>query len=146
MGKTVETAVEIAAPPEAVWAVLADFGSYGDWNPLIRRVDGRPAVGERLDIQLSPGARNARFPAEVLEAEAPRALVWRGRMAGGLVTGTHWMRLSPAGDGGVGTRLEHGETFSGPLALLLGRRLTDGARLGFQAMNRAVKARAEGPG
>jgi len=45
--------VDIAASPEEVWAVLADLGSYGQWNPFIqsrfrparRRRKAHPAAG-----------------------------------------------------------------------------------------------------
>ena len=30
----------IPASPEQVWAVLADFARYGEWNPLNLEVDG----------------------------------------------------------------------------------------------------------
>ena len=31
--------VEIAAPPEAVWAMLADHASWPQWFPLLDRVE-----------------------------------------------------------------------------------------------------------
>ncbi len=38
--KTFRVEVFIPAPPEAVWAVLADTDSYPEWNPLYVQVDG----------------------------------------------------------------------------------------------------------
>ena len=32
--KRIRTRHFIPAPPQAVWAVLADFGRYAEWNPL----------------------------------------------------------------------------------------------------------------
>ena len=36
----VRTRALIPAPPQAVWAVLADFDRYEDWNPLNIRARG----------------------------------------------------------------------------------------------------------
>ena len=34
------TRIEIAAPVERVWSILADFTQYPRWNPFIRSVSG----------------------------------------------------------------------------------------------------------
>jgi len=43
--RQIETAIDIAAPPLAVWNVLVDFAAYPDWNPFIRRLHGEATVG-----------------------------------------------------------------------------------------------------
>ena len=40
--------IEIAAPPEQVWAVLTDLASYPQWNPLFRKVSGQLSPGSRI--------------------------------------------------------------------------------------------------
>lgn len=55
--------------------------------------------------------------------------------------GEHYFQLQ-ARDGG-GTRLLHGERFSGLLLPLLKSNLQGPTRAGFEAMNLALKARAE---
>nr|QQZ49034.1 SRPBCC family protein [Phenylobacterium glaciei] len=37
----------IAASPEAVWAVLADFARYRQWNPLNLEAHGDAVLGPR---------------------------------------------------------------------------------------------------
>ena len=44
----VET-VRIAANPAEVWYHLANFRSYSEWNPSIRRINGELRVGARQD-------------------------------------------------------------------------------------------------
>ncbi|MGB0143080.1 MAG: SRPBCC family protein, partial [Luminiphilus sp.] len=38
--------VQIAAPAQAVWDVLVDFGRYREWNPFCVEASGVLEVGE----------------------------------------------------------------------------------------------------
>ena len=53
------TRIEIAAPVERVWSILADFTQYPRWNPFIRSVSGIARRGERLRVSIQPKGRRA---------------------------------------------------------------------------------------
>jgi uncharacterized protein YndB with AHSA1/START domain len=71
--------IEIAAPPERVWQVLADGDRYAEWVIGTQRVravdDGWPAAGTRLYHTSGAGPANVDDTTEVLEAEEPARLV-----------------------------------------------------------------------
>ena len=50
--KELHSEIEIAASPERVWDILADFAAYPRWNPFIRHISGELEVGERLEVRL----------------------------------------------------------------------------------------------
>jgi hypothetical protein len=82
------------------------------------------------------------FKPSVLEVEPERVLRWLGRvLIPGILDGEHELRLEPAGDTQV--RFLQVERFSGVLVPLFGKTLEQ-TRRGFDAMNEALKARAEG--
>ena len=67
--------VEIAAPPEAVWAALVDHASWADWFAMLDKVEvtGAPAgVGgkRRVVIQRLP------FDEEFTVWDEPRQFAW----------------------------------------------------------------------
>ena len=142
MSTTITTTTRIAADPDAVWEVLTDFASYPEWNPFMSRIEGAPEVGSRLTIRLSPSnGRGMTFKPTILVAIPGRELRWLGKLGfGGLFDGEHFFVLNRDGDGG--TRMTHGETFSGILVRLMGD-ATKSADDGFDAFNRAIKYRAE---
>jgi hypothetical protein len=146
MAKVVATSVDIRASPERVWAVLEAFGAYPDWNPFVSAIEGRPQVGERLVVRLTPpGGRAMTFKPRVKVADVGRELRWLGRLAvPGLFSGEHQFRIEPLAGGGV--RFHHEETFRGLLVPLLAKSLDRDTKAGFEAMNRALKERAEGAG
>lgn len=140
--KTLHTEIDIEAPPETVWRVLTDFGRYGEWNPFIPRLEGTLAPGNRLTVRLTPpGGRAMTFHPTVLAAERDRAFRWKGHLLiPGLFDGEHAFHLEPRNGG---THFVHSEQFSGLLVPLLARSLDTHTRAGFEAMNEALKARAE---
>lgn len=133
----------IHASPERVWAELMDFAAYPAWNPFIRALSGDVRVGGRLTVHLQPeGGRPMTFRPVVRTLTPGRELVWRGRVGlPGVFDGEHRFALVPLPEGGV--RFEHTERFSGLLVPFLHHWLEEGTRRGFEAMNRALKARAE---
>ena len=140
--RTITTEIEIAVPAGEVWAVLMDFGSYGEWNPFIVRLEGEPEVGARLKARLQPpGGKAMTFKPTVTAVEKERFFQWLGRVGlKGIFDGRHSVRLSPTEHG---TRVEHSEKFTGILSGMMSGRRHEMTRQGFRAMNEALKARAE---
>jgi hypothetical protein len=141
--RTIQADITIDAPPERVWRILTDFSAYPEWNPFIRRLEGRPAVGERLRMNLKiPKGWPMRIRPKVLGFEPGASLRWRGRLGvAGLFDGDHRFEVVPAGP--RSTQFRQRETFSGALVPLLGAWVAAGALRGFAAMNDALKMRAE---
>ncbi|MBI5105270.1 MAG: SRPBCC domain-containing protein [Solirubrobacterales bacterium] len=136
MAHLLTTSIEIDAAPEAVWGVLADLGRYPDWNPHVVEASGTLAAGERLRLRMG----GMRFRPRVLRADG-RELRWLGHLGvPGLFDGEHRFTLTPLPGGG--TRLEQAERFTGALVPLTGR-LLERTRGDFEAVNAALKARAE---
>ncbi|WP_374511145.1 SRPBCC family protein [Niveibacterium sp.] len=138
------TTVDIQAPPNQVWTILTDFAAYPEWNPFIREVRGEPIAGRSLNISVfcGPKAQRRNFWPRVLLSEAPRELRWQGRLLmSGLLNGEHRFKLVQRSDGT--TRLVHSECFTGMLVPFFRARLEREARPGFEAMNAALKSRAE---
>ena len=70
------TTVTIEATPEQVWKVLTDFEKYPEWNPFVKKLTGRVAVGNRISIEL-PGMN---FKPVVLKFEKTRGISMVGKI------------------------------------------------------------------
>jgi len=141
--RQIHVETDIAAPCRRVWSVLTDFAAYPAWNPFITRLEGEAREGARLTVRIHPpGGRAMTFRPTVLAAVPGRELRWLGHLlVPGLFDGEHAFRLEPRG--AEGCRLVQEERFRGLLVPLLGRALAQ-TRKGFEAMNQALKERAEG--
>ena len=134
--------IDIRAPAERIWSILIDFPAYSSWNPFITSAEGVAEKGRRLRVTIKPVDGGAMtFRPRVTEALANRELRWLGHLlVPGLFDGEHCFRIeSSAG----GARFVQSERFSGALVPLLTRRLERGTKPGFEAMNAALKRRAE---
>lgn len=136
------TETVIAARPATVWHILTDTARYPEWNPFIRRLEGPLVAGGRITATIQPlGRRAMTFRPLLLRVEPERELRWLGRvLLPGLFDGEHVFRLLPEAGG---TRLIHEEMFSGLLTRLI---RAEPFRPSFEAMNAALKARAEAAG
>jgi hypothetical protein len=140
--RTIETSTDIAAPRWRVWQVLTDVDRYPAWNPFITSVDGALREGGKLRVRIEPPGRKAiTFGPTVVALAQERELRWRGRLLiPGLFDGEHAFRLEERTGG---CRFRQTERFSGVLVPLFGEGLLEATRQGFEAMNAALKARAE---
>ena len=104
----IDEAVEIAAPPAAVWALVGDFASFSRWNPRLKasEADRANTVGSKRSLTLAQGGSVSEELDEHLPAEM--SLSYRSGRAIDpkvLAVGSYSARLRvlPAGSG---SRLE----------------------------------------
>ena len=137
------TQMDIAASPERAWSILMDFSRYPQWNPFIRSLSGVAKPGEKLRATIQPkGRRTMTFRPRVLKIEEQQELRWLGHLGfPGLFDGEHYFQLTALSNGN--TRFTQGEQFSGVLVGLFLPRMEAATKAGFEAMNRALKDRAE---
>ena len=104
--------VTIAAPPERVWAVVADVERWPERIPTVdavERLDAGPlAVGSRTRLQ-QPRLATAVWT--VTDLTDGSSFTWESRSPGVTVTGAHAVEPHPDG-----SRLTLSVTVSGPLA------------------------------
>jgi hypothetical protein len=143
MSPQLHTEIAIEATAERVWEILTDFAAYPAWNAFIPCISGPGTVGSRLDLQMRPpGGRGMQFRPTVLAAAPSQELRWLGQLGvPGLFDGEHRFLIEPLGTNRV--RFVQEERFTGLLAPLVLRFIESGTRRGFEAMNQALKVRAE---
>ena len=110
-----EFSAETAAPPEAVWRVLAGVEGWPTWNPGLAaaHLDGPLQTGAQGSIKLPRGPIR---PFTVYEADPLRSLTYGGDVPGGRQRFLN--RIEALGPGL--TRVTLGHTIEGPLWPLFG--------------------------
>lgn len=137
-GLAVEDRIEIAAPPEAVWDVLAAVNDWGRWNPLYVEADGALIVGERIKFAVVLEGMKPQKASAIVQVVEPAALLqYQTSNLGGLIRATRYVVLTPLGDGG--TAVLNGEAMDGAIGRLLARAVGGKVQAGLVAMNRALK-------
>jgi hypothetical protein len=137
----VRTQAVIPAPPEAVWAVLADFGRYQAWNPLNIRASGEAKLGAKVRMTFLNLARPGTTidqTVTVTTCEPGRALAWSGKVPL-LFRGRHHFALEGVAEG---TLLLHGEDLGGLVTRgFTPERIARDFTPAYEALNVALAAR-----
>lgn len=138
------TEIEINSSAENVWAALMDFESYPKWNPFIREIRGAAEVDSILAVHIKPeGGMGAKLRPKVIRADANTMFAWKGKFGvSGIFDGKHEFIIEPIDSDRV--RFIQREEFSGLLVPVLWPMLEKNTRRGFDDMNKALKALAEG--
>ena len=107
----ISATIDITAPPEPVWAVLADLASYPEWNPVFRKVSGQLIPGKRITITSTnrQTGHTMTVKVKVLTAEPATELRW-GSSVLGIMNSEHSFILSPTSGG---TQLVQIQTYRG---------------------------------
>jgi len=138
MALELKTSIRIEASPEVVWDILTDFDAYPEWNPFIKKIEGEVALGNKIKAEIT----DMTFKPKILAFDARQKLEWIGRLGiAGIFDGRHYFILKDNGDGS--TTLIHGEHFKGILVPFLKKKLMVETKDNFEAMNQALKVRAE---
>jgi hypothetical protein len=139
--KFYEASAQIAATPEAIWAILTDAPGLSTWPSGIQRVDGRIAPGETITVysEANPGRA---FPVKVVDFTRGRRMRWSGGMPLGLFKGERTFTLVPKADGSTDVNVR--EEYSGPLLPLIWRSMPD-LQPSFDKFVTGLKQRAEQP-
>jgi hypothetical protein len=137
------SSIDIEAPAAMVWEILIDFAAFPTWNPFIVEAQGRVQVGERVSLRMQPviGSAITLHP-KVVELVEGRRLRWLGRLGlPGLFDANHLFIVEPSAV--AESRFIQRERFTGALVPFVRRSLDRGTLPAFQAMNAAIKDRAE---
>ena len=137
--KRLSESIAIDAPPDAVWAVLADLPSWPDWTPTLDSLElvdeGDLHVGQRARID-QPGVRPATWT--VTELDPGRCFVWAMSVAGMRVAAGHRVQAAESG-----AHLEIWIEVGGFTAPFLGWIVRRKARENLPLEARAAKSAAE---
>jgi uncharacterized protein YndB with AHSA1/START domain len=107
---------EIAAPPDVLWDVLADFERWPEWNPDVKslELEGPVAAGSVFRWRTGP----SRITSTLETVERPSELGWSGRTFG--ARAVHVWSFEPHGDG---TLVHTTESFEGLLPRMMRKRM-----------------------
>jgi hypothetical protein len=140
--KEIVTSIDINASPSRVWQVLTDFEKHSSWNPFIKKISGRPAKDEKLEVHMpDPQGGTMVFTPTILVADKDRELRWLGKSEGDVFNGEHSFLIEPIGTDQV--HFTQSEKFTGSMVVSLEGWLDTTVKQNFEAMNRALKQRAE---
>jgi hypothetical protein len=138
---SVQTKVQINAPAKDVRAILYGFADYPKWNPFIIKVDGIVAEGSQVFVTVKPVGKPEISGKTVVTLMSDNQLSWRGSLAiPGLFSGKHDFVIEEVGP--ATTVFHNNEKMSGMVIPFYDFKPTEA---GFEAMNQALKMRAEGP-
>ncbi|CAN7380655.1 SRPBCC domain-containing protein [Phenylobacterium sp. LjRoot164] len=136
----IRTEAIIPATPDAVWAVLADFERYVEWNPLNLEAHGQAKVGTKAKMVFRnlAGQGVIRQTVRIVAAEPARELAWSGHVPL-LFAGRHGFLLTPHAQG---THVLHTEVLGGLLPATWSKaKITRDFTPAYEAVNVALARR-----
>ena len=141
--KTVSTEIKIRAKPEKVWDVLTKFSDYEEWNPVMTRIIGEANLGKKIEVHIHTiKGKNRIYRPTITKFDINKELRWQGRsFLPGIFEGERIFEIKEISSEEIS--LIHLEVFRGIGVKLLGNRLDEDLQQSFEAMNIALKARAE---
>lgn len=134
-----DTEVKIKAEPSAICKMITEETQNGDWNPLVKKLKGELALGNRMEVVIEPPEQKPMtFKPVITKYDENRELRWIGQLPiPDLFRGEHIFRIEDQGNGTC--MLYHSEHFRGLLLPLLKKNLDTHTRAGFEQMNQKMK-------
>jgi uncharacterized protein YndB with AHSA1/START domain len=140
------TTLDIARPPEEVFAIATDPTRFAEWQPDVVRVEtDRPAplpVGARFTTIRRIGGVERAIAQQVAEVVPPHR--WAARSETGPIRPSATIAIEPI-DGGTGSRVTFTLDFVGhgiglPLLPLVRRQTRQGAPVSYRRLKRLLES------
>ena len=142
--QVITTEIEISAPPEKVWTILADINKWHEWSPIINKSSGEFSEGAHLNITMmgkQTGEDGPQYKPTLIKLVPNEYLSWSAKMMAGFIfTNGKIIELTKTEDG---TKLVHKETFKGLMAPLMCGQMETSVPPMLKMMNLALKKLAE---
>ncbi len=136
----IRTAVEIDAPRDKVYAILADLDGYPKWNPYHQKIEGKFEIGSDMTIHVTrPDGKKVKVPPHMIRIVENEEITWGGGIHG-IFYGEHSFLLETKSENK--TLLKHNEDFSG-IAIGFADLPPDVIAEGYHQMNMALKEMIE---
>ncbi len=140
--KELHTEIEILAPPEKVWEVLADFPRYEEWNPFIRKVSGAFHEGGYLTVHSVQGGEKTVYQPGIVRYNEGWEFSWLNtRGMPGILDIEHIQRVEELD--GNRTLFINRQELRGFLVPFMWNRLENELGEALLQMNEALKNRVE---
>lgn len=135
------TSIEINANPSKVWSIFTDTSKYSQWNPFIKTIWGKFALGERFfEIGYVADHIYMPFPMTVKVYRENKELTYEGSLPG--FFGHHVYSFQEISEGK--TVFSHAASFSGFFVQKSKDHIKKDVKRVHGEMNLALKNRAEG--
>jgi hypothetical protein len=142
MAIQLERRIGINAPDDVVWEILSDIEAWPSWNPMYTRAQGVIRIGDRWTLDVALRGQPARTIHPVILDWAPYDHIhWKLDMMRGWARSVRFLEIEKMGAENV--IFANGEIFDGWLGPSVARRLRNPVLEGFEALNQAMKSRAE---
>ena len=139
----IQTEIDIAAPPEKVWAYLSDIDAWQEWSPIINEASGDAEIGSTLTVTMigREGQNGPTYQPNILSLVEHSYFHWRAVLISGLIMTND--KVFELEETDTGTRLVHKELFSGMLVPIFGNKFEENVPPMLNAMNEALKKTIE---
>jgi hypothetical protein len=136
--------VVIHAPQSAIWAILADFDRYPEWNAFTPKIEGTLEINAKIILHVQfAGKAIRKQPEKVTDLQTGSAIAWGSNYPAWFLKGTRWQVLETHPAGSVTYRTW--ETYSGLMGSVVYLFFRKKIMEGFEVVAKAFKDRAEQP-
>jgi uncharacterized protein YndB with AHSA1/START domain len=130
-------AIDVAAPPSRLWALLTDAADFPRWNTTVTSIEGRIAEGERIAVRVPISERV--FKLSVRDVVPDQRMTWSDGTAP-MFKGVRTYTLTPKPNGTTEFRMV--EEFKGLMLPMIAGQLPDFGPV-FEQYARDLKRAAE---
>lgn len=142
MSIRIEHRIGVAASSERIWEIIADLERWGEWNILNPQATGRIGIGAAIEmIEALEGEAERRMTVQVPDWTPEQQLIWVDRR-GWLSKSTRYFEIEKL-HGDTSCILANGVIFDGLRGEDWAIKRRGKFRTAFEAINGAIKARAE---